>query len=55
MSRPDDWLLRLYCLAARHSDRGACSDLAAMSLADLWGLYQLLTRIADGGQHGPTP
>ena len=36
-------------LAARLSQLGVGSDLAAMSLADLWGVCRYLQRIADGG------
>ena len=44
----EPWLERLYWLAERCSQWGVYPDLAALSLADLWGLYCFLSRIADG-------
>lgn len=46
---PPAWLERLQSLAARFSELGVGPDLAGLSLADLWGVYQLLSRIANGG------
>lgn len=46
--RPADWLERLQCLAARLPELGMGADLAALSAADLWGLYRFLSRMADG-------
>lgn len=43
------WLERLQWLAARFPEHGIGTDLAALSAADLWGLYRFLTRIAEGG------
>jgi hypothetical protein len=45
---PAAWLERLHCLAARLPELGIGADLAALSAADLWGLYRFLSRIADG-------
>lgn len=45
---PAAWLDRLQCLAARFPEHGIGADLAALSTADLWGLYRFLSRIADG-------
>jgi hypothetical protein len=45
---PGGWLERLQWLAARFPEHGIGADLAALSAADLWGLYRFLTRIADG-------
>ena len=47
--RPAAWLDRLQCLAMRFPEYGIGADLAALSAADLWGLYRFLGRIADGG------
>ena len=42
-----EWLLdRTQALAARFSYLGMGPDLAALSLADLWGLWRLLERMA---------
>ncbi len=46
--RPAVRLERLQCLAARFPELGMSADLAALSAADLWGLYRFLSRIADG-------
>ena len=46
--RPAAWLDRLQCLATRFPEFGVGADLAALSAADLWGLYRFLSRIADG-------
>lgn len=39
---------RLQWLAARLSEFGVAPDLAALSAADLYGLYRYLSRAADG-------
>ncbi len=44
-------LQRAQALAARLSWLGAGPDLAALSLADLWGIYRFLTRV-EGGANG---
>ena len=46
--RPAAWLERLQCLAARFPELGMGADLAALTAADLWGLYRFLSRVADG-------
>lgn len=40
-------LERVQALAARLSWLGVGPDLAALSLADLWGLYRFLQRMAN--------
>lgn len=49
MSRPEDWLERLYSLIARFPQYRAGADLASLTLADLWGLWRLLERVAREG------
>jgi hypothetical protein len=44
----DDLLKRIEGLAVRLSHLGVTPDLAALPLADLWGLYRYLKRLADG-------
>lgn len=46
--RPPAWLERLQCLAARFPEYGIGADLFALSVADLWGLYRFLGRLANG-------
>jgi hypothetical protein len=43
----DAWLERLQTLSIRFAHLGVCSDLAAMSLIELWGVYLYLARLAD--------
>ena len=43
------WLEDLQALAARFAGLGIGPDLAALSLAEAWGLYRFLARIAGGG------
>ncbi|TDP74131.1 hypothetical protein [Roseateles toxinivorans] len=43
----DDWLARLQCLAARFPQYGVGADLAGLALADLWGVYCFLQRMAE--------
>jgi hypothetical protein len=46
--KPQNWLAELHCLAARFG--GACSaDLAALTLAEAWGLYCFLRALAERG------
>lgn len=40
-------LERAQSLAMRLSHLGLCQDLAALSLADLWGVYRFLQRVAN--------
>jgi hypothetical protein len=49
MSAPSDWQARLCELMARFPQHGTRADLACLSLADLWGLYRFVARVADGG------
>jgi len=44
------WLDRLQCLAARFPELCLGSDLAALSVAELWGFYRFLSRIAQGAE-----
>lgn len=47
--RSGAWLERLQWLASRFPEFGIGHDLAALSAADLYGLYRFLSRVADGG------
>jgi hypothetical protein len=42
-------LERAQALAARLAHLGIGPDLAGLCMADLWGAYAYLRRIADGG------
>ena len=42
-----DWRERLYGLALRYSYLGIEADLAALSLADSWGLYRTLSQLYE--------
>lgn len=44
---PAIWLERLVMLCERFSYLGVCSDIAAMNLIELWGLYCYLSRLAE--------
>lgn len=46
------WLEDLHALAARFDWMGIGPDLAELTLAEAWGLYRFLTRIAGGGDAG---
>ena len=46
---PPAWLERLQWLAARFSGQGMGADVFALSVADAWGLYRYLSRLAAGG------
>ena len=46
--RPPAWLERLQWLAERLPGYGMGADLAALSIADAWGLFRYLSRLADG-------
>lgn len=41
------WLQRLRCLCERFSHLGIGTDLAGLSMIELWGLYCYLTRLVD--------
>ena len=43
-----DWMERLQCLSVRFAHLGISPDLAALSIVEAWGLYLLLSRLADG-------
>lgn len=45
------WTVELQMLLVRFSSYGAGHDLAALTLAERWGLYCYLRRIAAGGGH----
>jgi hypothetical protein len=49
MNAPMDWQARLHELAARFSQHCAGADVALLSLADQWGLFRFLSRLAEGG------
>ena len=42
------WLEDLQALAARFAALGIGPDLAALTLAEAWGLYRFLRRVAGG-------
>lgn len=46
----ETWIERLQTLLGRFSHLGIGADVAALSTIELWGLYQFLSRLADG--HG---
>jgi len=46
--RPAGWLERLYSLLVRFPQHGVSADIAALSAAELWGLYRFLSRVSDG-------
>ncbi len=48
MSAPR-WLDDLHALAARFSGYGITPDLAALTLAEAWGLYVFLEKLAAAG------
>jgi hypothetical protein len=42
------WLERLQMPCNRFSYLGIGADLAALSVAEAWGVYRFLSRMADG-------
>lgn len=52
MSRPALWFDELQALAARYSAWGIGPDIAGLTLAEAWGLFVFLRRIAQGGVGG---
>ncbi|CAJ0797432.1 hypothetical protein LMG19083_03010 [Ralstonia psammae] len=44
----DDWMTRLWSLAACHANLGLIADLHVLTLIELWGVYCFLGGI-DGG------
>jgi hypothetical protein len=49
MMSPQTWLQGLYSLLARFPEYGIGADITALSLAELWGVYRFLARLAEGG------
>lgn len=49
MTRPTEWEQQLQALAWRFAGAGIGPDLPALMLADAWGLYRFLARMAGGG------
>lgn len=43
------WIARLKKLAERFSHLGIATDMPAMTLDELWGLYRFLSRLDDAG------
>lgn len=41
-------ILRVQALAARFAHLGLQHDLACLTLAELWGVYRYLQRLANG-------
>ena len=48
VSSPADWLDEVQLLAVRFSGYAIGPDLAGLTLAQAWGLFLFLRRIADG-------
>ena len=48
MSPAADWLERLQALAVRFSGWGIGPDLAGLTMAEAWGLFLFLRRMAEG-------
>ena len=46
--RPAAWPERLQWLVARFSEFGIATDLAALPVAELYGLYRFLSRAVEG-------
>ena len=46
------WLEDLQALDARFGAQGIGPDLAALTLAEAWGLYRFFSRMAGGGDAG---
>jgi hypothetical protein len=44
------WMTDLQALATRFSSYGITPDLAALTLAEAWGLYVFLSRLAEAWQ-----
>ena len=42
----DSWLEHLQMLLARFSHLGMGDDMAGMTITEVWGLYQFLSRLA---------
>lgn len=48
MTRPADWTTQLQGLAWRFTSLGITSDVAALTLAEAWGLFVFLRRMSGG-------
>jgi hypothetical protein len=48
--RPAAWLERLQWLVARFPECEVDPDLGALCIADAWGVYRFLSRLANGGE-----
>jgi hypothetical protein len=46
--RPLDWPERLQQLVAQFPELGVSADVAALSIAEAWGLFCYLSRLAKG-------
>jgi hypothetical protein len=55
MSGAEHWVDRLQNLAARFPQFGIGQDLAGLAIADLWGLWRFLERLAQEASNGPAP
>ena len=49
------WLERLQSLGARFPEYGIGPDLAGLALADLWGVWRFLERVATEVGNGTAP
>lgn len=47
MGNREPWLENLLALAWRFESYGVTGDLALLDLAELWGLYRFLKRLAS--------
>ena len=52
MSRPAYWPEQLHALAFRFTAYGIVPELAGLTLADAWGLFVFLQRMAGGADAG---
>ncbi len=50
--RHPSWFDELQLLTARFSGFGIGPDLVGLTLADAWGMYRFLQRLACGGADG---
>ena len=52
MSRPTDWPEQLHALAFKFAAYGIGPELVGLTLADAWGLFVFLQRVAGGADAG---
>ena len=52
MTGAAQWLEELQWLAARFSGHGISPDLAGLTLAQVWGVFVFLRRVAGGADVG---